>query len=45
MIDALNTQTDYTDNGIIQPIDWTKGHNDPEKHPAVARPARVRATS
>ena len=42
VIDALNTQTAYTDNGFIQPIDWTKGHNDPTKRPVGAQPAGVR---
>lgn len=31
VIDALNTLTAYDDNGWIQPIDWTKQHNDPFK--------------
>jgi branched-chain amino acid transport system substrate-binding protein len=33
VIDALNTLTDYTDNGLIPPIDWTKQHDDPLTHP------------
>ena len=33
VIDALNTLTSYTDNGFIQPIDWTKQHQDPLGHP------------
>jgi branched-chain amino acid transport system substrate-binding protein len=34
----LNSLTHFTDNGFIQPIDWTKDHQDPQKNPAV-RPA------
>jgi len=33
VIDALNTLTHYTDNGLVQPIDWTKQHQDPFTHP------------
>ncbi len=33
VIDALNTLTSYTDNGFIQPIDWTKQHQNPLGHP------------
>jgi ABC-type branched-subunit amino acid transport system substrate-binding protein len=33
VIDALNTQTDVTVNGMIPRIDWTTGHIDPTKHP------------
>lgn len=33
LVDYLNTLTHYTDNGFIQPLDWTKGHIDPIKHP------------
>ena len=33
VVDALDRQTAYSDNGFIPPIDWTKGHVDPEKHP------------
>ena len=29
----LNTLTHYTDNGFLQPLDWTKGHIDPITHP------------
>ena len=42
VIDGLNTVTDYSDNGFIVPIDWTKPHNDPVTHPECARSARVR---
>jgi hypothetical protein len=35
VIDALNTLTSYSDNGFIQPIDWTKQHQDPLGHPEV----------
>ena len=31
----LNTLTDYTDNGFLQPLNWTKGHTDPITHPEV----------
>ena len=33
VVNALNRQTAYTDNGLVSPLDWTKGHIDPEKHP------------
>ncbi|HTL84486.1 MAG TPA: ABC transporter substrate-binding protein [Acidimicrobiia bacterium] len=33
VIDGLNTLTNYSDNGFIQPVDWTKMHQDPDKHP------------
>jgi ABC-type branched-subunit amino acid transport system substrate-binding protein len=33
VIDNLNTLTDYTANGLIPPIDWTKQHQDPLKNP------------
>ncbi len=33
VIAALNTVTDYTAGGLLAPIDWTKGHLDPQKHP------------
>jgi ABC-type branched-subunit amino acid transport system substrate-binding protein len=29
VIDALNTLKDYSDNGFVPPIDWTKQHADP----------------
>ncbi len=35
VINALNTQTDVTVNGLIPSIDWTKAHIDPVKHPAA----------
>jgi branched-chain amino acid transport system substrate-binding protein len=38
VIDALNTQTDITVNGLIPKIDWTKGHIDPVKHPESRDP-------
>jgi len=38
VVNYLNTLTHYTDNGFIQPLDWTKGHIDPIKNPS-ARPA------
>jgi branched-chain amino acid transport system substrate-binding protein len=34
----LNTLTDYTDNGFLQPLDWTKGHIDPISHPEARGP-------
>jgi len=33
VIDGLNTQTAFTANGLIRPIDWTRQHNDPKGHP------------
>ncbi len=33
VIDALNSLKAYSDNGFIQPIDWTKQHQDPLGHP------------
>jgi ABC-type branched-subunit amino acid transport system substrate-binding protein len=38
VINALNTQTDVTVNGLIPKIDWTTGHIDPVKHPESADP-------
>jgi ABC-type branched-subunit amino acid transport system substrate-binding protein len=38
VIDGLNTLTDYSDNGFIQPIDWTKQHEDPAKNPDAQGP-------
>jgi ABC-type branched-subunit amino acid transport system substrate-binding protein len=32
---ALNTLTDYTADGLIAPIDWTKQHQDPAENPDV----------
>ena len=29
LIDSLNQDTDFDDNGMIVPIDWTIQHNDP----------------
>jgi ABC-type branched-subunit amino acid transport system substrate-binding protein len=34
----LNSLTSYTDNGFIQPLDWTKYHSDPTNNPAVRGP-------
>jgi len=31
----LNTLTNFTDNGFIQPLNWTKYHQDPTNNPAV----------
>jgi hypothetical protein len=33
LIDSLNGLTAYTNNGFSLPIDWTKQHQDPLKHP------------
>ena len=33
VVNALNRQTAFSANGLIPPIDWTKAHIDPEKHP------------
>jgi len=33
VVDYLNTLTNYTDNGFLAPLDWTKGHIDPITHP------------
>jgi hypothetical protein len=33
VVNALNRMTAVSDNGLIPPIDWTKGHIDPETHP------------
>ncbi|HEX5615695.1 MAG TPA: ABC transporter substrate-binding protein [Acidimicrobiia bacterium] len=33
VIGALNTLTDFTANGMVVPIDWTKQHEDPAKNP------------
>jgi len=38
VIDGLNTLTDYSDNGMVQPIDWTKQHDDPAEHPESQGP-------
>jgi len=35
LIDYLNAQTAYDDHGMIQPIDWTTGHVDPQRNPSV----------
>jgi len=35
VVDWLNSQTAYTDHGMIAPIDWTVGHIDPQTHPEV----------
>jgi hypothetical protein len=39
VVDYLNTLTSYSDNGFLQPLDWTTGHIDPIKNPS-ARPPR-----
>jgi ABC-type branched-subunit amino acid transport system substrate-binding protein len=33
VVNYLNTLTNYTDNGFIQPLDWTRAHIDPIKNP------------
>jgi branched-chain amino acid transport system substrate-binding protein len=38
MINALNTQTAVTVNGMIPKINWTTGHIDPVKHPEARDP-------
>jgi ABC-type branched-subunit amino acid transport system substrate-binding protein len=38
VIDGLNTLTAYSDNGFIQPINWTKQHEDPATHPSARGP-------
>ena len=38
VVDTLNRQTAMSDNGFIAPVDWTKGHIDPEKHPEALSP-------
>ncbi len=35
VIDYLNAQKAYTAQGLIPPVDWSTGHIDPMKHPAV----------
>jgi ABC-type branched-subunit amino acid transport system substrate-binding protein len=35
VVNYLNTLTHWTDNGFIQPLDWTKDHQDPTNNPAV----------
>jgi ABC-type branched-subunit amino acid transport system substrate-binding protein len=47
VVAALNATTDYSAGGLIQPIDWTRQHNDPSGDPtqisgfACASPVRV----
>jgi hypothetical protein len=38
VIDALNTLTNFTANGLVQPIDWTRQHEDPLTHPESRGP-------
>ena len=33
VIDGLNTVTDFSANGFVQPVDWTKQHEDPKTNP------------
>jgi hypothetical protein len=35
MVNYLNTLTHWSDNGFLQPLDWTKDHQDPTNNPAV----------
>jgi ABC-type branched-subunit amino acid transport system substrate-binding protein len=35
VIDYLNSLHDYDADGLIFPIDWSKGHIDPQSHPEV----------
>jgi ABC-type branched-subunit amino acid transport system substrate-binding protein len=35
VIDALNGVANFSDNGFIQPINWSTAHIDPETHPEV----------
>jgi hypothetical protein len=44
VVAALNTVTDYSDNGFIKPLDWTKYHIDPTTHPE-ARATRSAPTT
>jgi hypothetical protein len=32
LVSSLNQDTSFTANGMIEPIDWTKQHNDPKGH-------------
>ena len=32
LINSLNQDTNFTANGMIKPVDWTKQHNDPKGH-------------
>jgi branched-chain amino acid transport system substrate-binding protein len=38
VIDGLNTLTDYSANGMVVPIDWTKQHEDPAQNPDAQGP-------
>ena len=38
VVDALNRQTALGDNGLIAPVDWTKGHIDTEKDASALAP-------
>lgn len=35
VVNYLNTLTHYSDNGFLQPLDWTKGHIDPTTNPSA----------
>jgi ABC-type branched-subunit amino acid transport system substrate-binding protein len=35
VVNALNGMTNFTADGFVPPIDWTKGHTDPEKDPSA----------
>jgi ABC-type branched-subunit amino acid transport system substrate-binding protein len=38
VVDGLNTVTDFTANGMLVPIDWTKQHEDPKENPESESP-------
>jgi len=38
LIDGLNTETAFTDNGMIVPINWTYQHNDPRAPDGTVNP-------
>jgi ABC-type branched-subunit amino acid transport system substrate-binding protein len=38
VVNALNNMKDFSADGFVPPIDWTKGHIDPEKHPEARGP-------
>jgi ABC-type branched-subunit amino acid transport system substrate-binding protein len=38
VVQYLNTLTNYTDNGFLQPLNWRTGHIDPQKHPEARAP-------
>ena len=38
VVAALNAMTNFSDNGFMQPVNWTTGHIDPEKDPSALPP-------